>query len=479
MSTLADLQAEVAALRTEVARLREDAALFFTVHRDDDGAVLDTQLHCWMLHCEAVNLRARASQQSRGMIGIEDDGPYLALWGEDQRAHAILRVTGNQGELQLLGADHEPVVHLLEREGHGHAVVLSPGGIPRAVMKGAATGGHLSALDPDGKVCAVVCSTDQHGSIAVLDQEEVRAEMTAASSSGTLLTYDAQGEQGAIMSSNSAGNSFLLADPKGEIAISIASTPSGNALSVGRLSSETAKGTILISDLPELGGSIILHDQDGRPLLDLTTDPEGGVLRVLSPDPAAHLHLHIQGGGGALSAAHSSGDSLASLAAPESGGFVTARATNDRAAILNAMPDGASFSIRHGDRTPFFVGADESPNSILVLGNDQNEHVVQLLSRPEGGAIVVSGGDGVGQASMVASSDGGQMNLLNEVGIERVALRSVNDGGGLHLKWGGTTGLLACATARGGLLTTHGPDGRIVESLPNEETFGELGEEEG
>ncbi|HMJ05219.1 MAG TPA: hypothetical protein VK474_03090, partial [Chthoniobacterales bacterium] len=171
MSTLADLQAEVATLRDEVARLREEAALFFTVHRDDDGTVLDTQLRCWMLHCEVVNLRRRDSDQSYGMIGIEEDGPCVALWGEDQRAHALLRVTGNRGELELLGADHHPVVHLLEHEGHGHAVVLSPGGIPRVVMKGAENGGNVTAVDPAGKACAVLYSSDRHGGLAVLDQE--------------------------------------------------------------------------------------------------------------------------------------------------------------------------------------------------------------------------------------------------------------------------------------------------------------------
>ncbi len=466
-----------AALRNEVARLREEAALFFTVQRDDAGTVVETQLHCWMLDCELVNLRRRDSEQPSGIIGIQEDGPYVALWGEDQRAHVMLRVTGNCGELQLLGADHEPVVHLLEHDGHGHAVVLSPGGIPRAVMKGAANGGNVTALDPAGNACAVLYSSDQHGAVAVLHQQELSAEMTATPHGGNVITHNAQGEKGAIMGSNPAGNSFLLADANGEIALSLASTPAGNVISVGRISPADAKGAIIISDLPEVGGSITLHDKEGRAAIDLTIDEEGGSFRVLGPDPASHLHLHIKDGGGILGAAHVNGDSLATLSAPPSGGFITARSTNDRVAILNAIPDGASFSIRHGDRAAFFVGADDTPNATLILGNEEDAHVVQLLARPEGGAIIVTGGDGLAQAGIAGGSEGGQLSLFNELGVERIALRSVHDGGGLHLKWGGTTGLVACATARGGLLTTHGPDGQIVESIPDEETFDDLGDE--
>jgi hypothetical protein len=46
------------------------------------------------------------------------------------------------------------------------------------------------------------------------------------------------------------------------------------------------------------------------------------------------------------------------------------------------------------------------------------------------------------------------------------------------LKWGSTTGLVAAATVHGGLITAHGPDGKVVETLPHPENFDQAEEEE-
>ena len=473
MSTLADLQSEVAALKAEVARLREETSLFFTIHRDDDGQVTDTQLHCWMLHCEMIDLRAREARESAGGIGVDEDGAYISLWGTDRELRASMRVTGDSGEFELVGPDRHPVVRLWEQEGHGHVGVLSRGNVPRAVMKGMANGGTVTAVDADGKPAAVLNSLHGRGAVVVLENQHLRAEMTSNEAGGLISTTSAAAEKSCVIGSSPAGSTLLLSKPDGSDGVSIAATVAGNIVALGSPGDGAGEGPVVsLSDLPGLGGSIVIRDRAGAEAVDLSTDESGGSIRVAGPEKAQVL-LQINQEAGRVAVSHRNGTALAALHAQENGGIVGAHGANKSATLLSASPEGGSFSVVHGDHIQLVAGTAEDGSALVALNAPDNTTVARLACGPQGGGVVLSGKDGTVQAGLAAGEAGGSATVFSELGVERATLRSADDGGGLHLKWGGTTGLVAAATERGGIVTAHGPDGQVVETLPELEKFGE------
>jgi hypothetical protein len=479
MSTLADLETELSALKTEVARLREEAALFFIVNRDAAGSVVDTQLRCWRVECEIVDLRERDATESSGMVGADKEGAYLSFWGEDKRVRAMLRVTGNSGELDFYGEDHNAVVQIFEADGHGHVAVFSPGGVPRAVMKGMETGGAVSLVGEEGQPLAILHSTNGKGSVVVLDGKHVQAEMIGGEHGGLVATRGSDHKRGCLLASMPMGNSLLLNDAQGNAGVTIASSPAGNAVSIGGIGSDSDKPTIVIAELPALGGSIIVRNAEAQDAVDISADAGGGSIRVNGPDPAGHVLMETRDGGGRIAVSHANGQSSALVTAPESGGFISAIGADDAAAVLNVGPTGASISVNRRSHIQFFAGSgDENHSAAVVLNNPENTPVVQLLAGREGGTLLAAGSDGTTQAGFAGTDAGGRLTVFSELGVERASLRSAEDGGGLHLKWGGTTGLVAAATESGGLVTAHGPDGHVVQTLPDPENFHAEDEEE-
>jgi hypothetical protein len=292
--------------------------------------------------------------------------------------------------------------------------------------------------------------------------------MSAKAAGGTFDVRTADGKRGALLASAPTGNSLILYKSDGNEAVSVVGGDVVSAITLGKLSEATAeRPAAQLTNLPGFGGNLILRNDAGQDAVELSGGPESGEIAVWGADPESRVKINTAGGGGTVIASRAGAPSAVHLTAAEHGGLVIVKAEDDSAALGATSKGGSLTIVKEGHPRAFMGVGDEPRVGTILLTNADDTPAVNLVVTEHGGRMLLSGADGTTQIGCGASDEGGQISLFNELAVERATIRSKADGGGIHLKWGGTTGLIAAATERGGVVLTHNAEGDITDSLPN------------
>jgi hypothetical protein len=456
------LRREVAQLRAELGELRQ----FFQVNpapaADESGS-----LH---IRCASVSLVSPDSgRKVRAVFELKDGSPRLRLRSADEKTRVSLELSGDEGWIHLRDADGKTTVQILtDPEGHGNVVVHSPGGVPRAGMKGIADGGVVSVSAPDGSALAVMHSTKGEGEFSVFnnDSHKIARMGTAEHGHGTMGILNKEGNRACVMIAVDGSNGLIVYDPAGEEGISNMATSVGSVIECGKAVADQL-GSVTLTALHDGRGRIELRDPKGNEMVTLGSDANGGHVVTHATDGSAAVELSIHENGGRLQVIH--GDDIGKgvvCARPEGAVFIATGGADHQASLQ--LGDGApSLLLRKPEQTLLAtLPADpgQSP-SIAFLNKDRSPTLV-LEQRSTGGAVSILGNEGASQFGVAASDIGGNLALFSELGVERVTLSSKGDGGSLRLKWGGTNELIAAATDRGGCLVTYDPREEITATMP-------------
>ncbi len=465
MSPNTELQSEIAKLRSELAALREEFNKVIRIDRDDDGTICSSAIRSTIISSENFIIE-NEHRKILGMMSSDEDGPCISLSGSDDRARLLLRVTQNAASVKILGDDLETAVEMFSDEDRqGNVVVFSPGNIPRALMKGMEKGGAVSALSPEGKTRAVLHSINDKGEVAVVG-EKALAKMSATEGGGSLSIYDQEGKKGAAMMATPVANGIFVHPPGEEHSIQLVATVPGSSLGLG-LVGEGRRGAVELMEVPGFGGQIICRDKTGANALDMGTAGEGGDITVANGASGGSIHLHTHDGGGIIEASRTDSSHRVFLSAARDGAIATVAGENETAAFMQITGKGGMFGLKKGDCLPGLLGvSDDGEFGTLMLTNPDNSNAVNLAAGKEGGRIILGSNDGTTQATLFTNGQGSQLTLFNELGIERATLVAKEDSGGLHLRYGGHTGIVAAATERGGVITLHDKEGELAQSIP-------------
>ncbi len=468
MSTPAELESEIAQLKRDLAALREEFNHVIQVDREEDGTICSSRVSANLFLSDVFIIRGEKGQ-CLGMISSDEDGPSITLHGQDEKTHVMLSVKGNTGIVRIMGDNGDTAVQMTEDERHGQVVAFSPGEVPRAILKGMANGGAIAALSPDGKPRALVHSIDDSGEVVVM-KEKSHAKLTSGDAGGGLSIFDAAGERAATIHTAPMGNGIFIHQPGGKAAINLAATPLGAAIRIGLVGEDDKKSAAIeLQDLPGHGGNILCRDVSGASAVDLGAAGGGGRISITNEAEGGRVSLHTSDGGGVVEAARTEGDNRILLTAARAGAIATVIGADDTAAFLQITPKGnGSIGLKKQNQVQAFLGvSEEGGNGIIMLTNPDNSNAVHLAAAKEGGSIQLGSNDGTTQATFFTNGQGSQLTLFNELGIERATLVAKEDSGGLHLRYGGHTGIVAAASERGGLITLHDSEGEITETFPS------------
>ena len=468
MSTLAELENEIAQLRKEVATLREEFNYVITVDREDDGTMSTSRVNSDLSVARVLVIKDPKVQGCMGMFSTGETGPSISLMGQDDRSHMILSVEENTGLIRILGDKGQTAAQMTEYEHHGQVVVFSPGEVPRAVMKGMEKGGSIAALSPDGKTRALLHSLNDVGEILVA-KDHVHAKLTSTDGGGMLNIHNGTGERATAIFSAPMANGISIYKPGAEVAINLAATPLGSSVRVGVVGDEEKKhAAIDLHDLPGIGGNIVCRDATGATAVDLGSEGKGGSITVTNAGEGGVVSLRTNDGGGIVEASRTDSKQTVLLTAARTGALATVAGAEDTAAYMQITPKGTgSVGVKKQDQLQGFFGVSDEGDGIIMLTNPDNSNAVHLAAGKEGGRVLLGSNDGTTQASFFSSAEGSQLTLFNELGIERATLIAKEDTGGLHLRHGGVTGIVAAASERGGIITLHDKEGELRETLPN------------
>ncbi|MBA3831793.1 MAG: hypothetical protein H0X34_07860 [Chthoniobacterales bacterium] len=398
MSPTADVQNELAKLRSDLAALREEFDMVVRIARDDDGKVCNSQVRSNFVVAQALVIESE-SRKMRGMIGSDDDGAFISLLGKDDQTRVMVRVTGNEGTVEIFGDNNERAVHIFADENRqGNVAILSPDGIPRAIMKGMANGGAITAVgrrDSPAPSCIRATTRVKSPSYATRCWRKCLPRKQAVPSA--LLIRKAC-ELVPLLPGRPA-MAFLFTRP-------VASRPSisrplrwGSSLSVGHVGEgENQSAAVELHDLPGFGGSIVCRDKSGEIALDLGTAGEGGAINLTNHTDGGSVHLHTNDGGGIVEAARTDSDQRILLTAAKAGALASLMGENETAAFMQMTKNGGSFGIKKGNHMQGFVGVTEDGESgTIMLTNADNTNSVNLAASKQGGRIILGSDDGTAQ----------------------------------------------------------------------------------
>jgi hypothetical protein len=467
--------AEFEKLKAEVAALREFVEGFLSVNRNREGEIRERHVKGTFFTCQNLEVTNREGE-GRVYVEVGEDGPCVALWGDDHRARAMVKVVKNAGEVSLYDAELKPTAQLwTDREGHGNLCVYSPGGVPRAGMKGMAMGGVVSVMDPGGSAKAVLVSEQGEGGRVVVanGENELVAQIVGAPSGGVFALSDTNGVKKCCMVAKDEGGTLLINGPEGKVGALMMATDQSSMLSLhgGEEDIDQKPHTgVTIHGLRGQGGSIGIRNAQGTEVVRMISHDTGASVEAVSADEKTRVTLHGGSPASMVTVTDDETEAGATITTDKQGGKLFVHKSGGKTgALVNCDEHGGTFSIMETEknRVPLHLGLDNEQRAVVRLQNADNSTGVVLFTHEHGGSVLVNGSDGVIHAGVAAGEQGGRLTVFSELGIERATVRSMDDGGQTILKWGGINMLVGAATERGGGMVVTDHDGKTIASFPH------------
>lgn len=473
-----DTNADIAALREEVAALRQEIEWwrvrwkgirkFVHFSPEDEGKPAFLSIRCHTLKIEAKD----PADDVVAQFSANEHGAQLELWASGDRGALKLGIDENGAGLVTVedGAGRERVRLGVLPDRDAYAVVFRQDGQPGAVLKGMAETASVAVTGADGKPRVYLhANADGTGEVAVARTGTAQLAKMSAQAEGGLFTATQEGVPGA------AGLGMM----PGGAGLSLSSGPEGPMFAAML----QGKGAMLRVDAARTSGpSIAMFVDpkqtscraklaDGSKSWELSGGPEGQSFELGIREGKAAVSLFAAKTGGSIAVAAEDGSEVARLMAVEGGAVFTLHPAG-----AQASEQGVGFHVKtketlifvgHGSKQLVQLHAGENGAMVNLHSGHEETPFVQLSSGKGGQFVAVRTADEAVLAGMQGTAAGGSLSLHNDLGILRARLAVADDGGLLHLNWGGTVAVSALATPQGGGVVVFDPEGRQLDSLPD------------
>ncbi len=462
--------AEVAQLKAEVAALREAVnALKYFLHIEPVGTTerAGAGLH---IRCTSVSLVHPDApfdpQRLQALFSAGKEGPMLALNGQDASPRMVLSVAEGRARCDLLTKELRPAVRLQSEDAatSGQIVVYDQGQA-RAALQADAKGGLVTVRHGDGVAGAALRTDARGGELRILDGKgQVTAKVFNHGPDGaSFVVNNEAGRPAAVMSTVEAGGTFMTFNPKEKVSAALLTLPAGGAL---MLHGPEEKNTVSLHSNVQ-GGCLRVHDAAGKTAAEMSAGAQGGALLVCDQEGRERADLRMMEGGPMLVLRNEAKQPALTLAGIKGEGVMHLHNPAGALTVLQVTSAGSALSMLDAEKkVQFHAGHGDGKVGLHLLPHADANSAVALITTPFGGAVQVSAPDGGRRAGVCAAPDGGQLSVFNDLGIERALIGSMGDGGLLRLNWGGTMGVAATATDKGGLLVVNDAEGNAAGTFP-------------
>ena len=219
-SELAELKLALTALQKKVALQQERLNVlrsFFSIQQAE-GEPPSLHIRCWGISLS----HPTQPSKTQAMLMSSDEGPYLALWGSDEKSRLSLTVKKDGAQVNLFATNLKTAVSLsvTESGGLGQIGVLANGS-PRAVMKAAKdNSGVVSVVHEDGYVRACMSSTEHNGGDIMVVTPDMKTGVKITGNApygGLVAVHHANGKPGVILACSEASGAVLVNDSAGKL----------------------------------------------------------------------------------------------------------------------------------------------------------------------------------------------------------------------------------------------------------------------
>lgn len=387
----------------------------------------------------------------------------------------------NSPRMQVRGTDHHARVDLCILEDNGTAAVLAPGQKPGAVMRARRGGGSVAVLRPDGRPRGVL-SHDEHWKNEVTGEESPATELMFATAEGDSLmklhsTLDDSvlliGRKDAmdqiVLLARDDGSALMLKSPQQETSVNIVANAKVACVSTheGMIGDDKAEASLSASNK---GTNLTLDACDGTRRVELSALSDAATLNLLDDTGTDRVALsHFSGSHSSLSLkGPGDHDCMSVIVNPDTTVMRLTDPVNEEAQCTAAVHDSKPTILLSRDKEALVhLGESDSGGCVTAYGTQKpGGGMVTIAGGPIAGGLCIATADGTQLLTADGSDHGGRLQVNNDLGFPRATLASYLESGSLILNHTGSNGLVASATAKGGVLTLYDADGTIIRTLP-------------
>jgi hypothetical protein len=465
-----DPATEIAQLKAQVAALTQAVeALKFFLHIEPpgtkEGAGAGLHIRCTSLAlCDPAD--PTNPQRTQALFSGGKEGPLLAMNGPNLEPRLTLSVRANQSRCELFGKDMKQAVliHSEEASARGLVEVLEAG-LPRAILRAVDNAGVVSVLHGEKAVRAVLRGDAKGADLQLLntDQKVVVKATSDLPDGGSVIVNRKGGEAAILMACHEGDGTLVTLNPKKQVTCSLRSTPMGGAL---LLHAPDEKSTVSLYSTQQ-GGHVRVHGASGKTAAELTAEPHGGAVLVCDGAGKERAAMRMLPAGPLVMLRDTDNKPLMNLSAVNGTGALHLFNTAGAFTSLEMQGQGSRLAmLDEAKKIQLFMGHGAGRAALHLQPGDEQSSVVGIVTTEQGGVVMVSAADGIRRAGLAASADGGQVCVFNDLGIERALIGTMGDGGMFKLNWGGTPGVVAAVTEKGGLIAVNDADGNARMTMP-------------
>jgi hypothetical protein len=220
---------EIAQLKKDVARLKQQMADLMACMNVEVCDELPTKPKMLNLRCVTITVvNPDNPNQIQGQFVGNAEGPYLSLWGSDERARFILKVEADGAMCEMFGKGLLKAVEISadDQTGRGQVGVMEQGK-PRALLKAAETGGAVSVLHDDNHPRVLLHANDQCGELMAVNQDlKTTVKITSDGLHGGMLTvHGMHGRPLVALCGSKPCGIVLIKDEKANVIASLPAAP--------------------------------------------------------------------------------------------------------------------------------------------------------------------------------------------------------------------------------------------------------------
>lgn len=439
------------------------------------------------VECNSVVVRPEEDPRwiSVQIDGRMTNGPFISLIHSDpDRRHTALdlHLDGDgTPHVQLRGPDHQVRGDFFIENGHGTFAVMGPENKPGAVMRAMPGGGSVAVLQPDGKARGVLIHNEFSTSGKDGEPQPATQLIFATPTAKTLLKLHADDEgsfiaagqpellDSAVLVSRKEVTSLTLQNASQSRGVACAVTDDLAMVSAhqGRKPGKTSDAALLAGST---GSWMSLRDEHGDKRVDISAMNGSGVVALFDRDEdrASVALSHHTGSHSSLALSGVAGhDSLRFIANKDVAALKLVSPLNEKSEIMFTLQgDRPTMFLQRDGHVQVMLGSGDNGGLVSAYGPEKEKAgFATLAGSPVAGALTLQTADGTPQLTLDATDHGGRMLLNNDIGFQRIAMATYQDGAGMILNHTGSEGVALSAMPDGGIVTVFDQNGQPVQSM--------------
>ena len=437
---IAELQARLETLETQVAKLEERANKVMP-----NEYLLRTQ----MLQASMIELKSPDGQTQRISMSSHETGAWITLFDGQGRARICLTTDDgapadedypaqpSEFSIEFYGVNDAGKSNLALRLGlnddNGAVEVYAADAQPAAMIKGlTGVGGVVGVVDDEGQVCAYLHRSEGGGQLELLRSPLQTGVVLHAGPQGGALALAEAGQTPRAILASMAGGAFLVLNKEDEGEGCGVKLMANDAIAVIKAHDNGSSHAASLSAMP--GHGFLEVDRGPKdektPVFKVTSIEDNNMLEFCRPDGSSAISFQASPTTAMLVGNDVQGRNRYSLVAGDNtNGLIVIGEEGTDESVQILAGERVQLALQSANRIVAVMDSDDDCGRVAVLGPPDSDLQVAMRATADNAGISVLETDGETKLQLWGDEAGGHCTFSNAAGTPCVRLHAGEEGG--------------------------------------------------